>query len=70
MDTGDKSDRDLLVEIRSDVKHLRESKDDHETRLRVMEQNAWKQSGAIGLATFLASAFIAWLISVFKDGKH
>lgn len=77
MDTGDKSDRQLLFEIRmelaglrGDTKHLIAIKDDHEVRIRSAEQNAWKQSGAIGVVTFVVSAFIAWLISAFRDGKH
>jgi len=81
MGTEGKSDRELLleihesqIEVRGDVRHLREShedlKRDHEDRLRAIEHDAWKQSGAFGILGVIASAFVAWLISVFKDGKH
>lgn len=62
------SDHDLLVEIRQDVKYIRETISDHERRIRVIEQqyNRWLgRDGvivfAISLFTSLVVAFISWL---------
>ena len=62
------TDHDLLVEIRQDVKYIRETISDHERRIRVIEQqyNRWLgRDGAIvfaiSLFTSLVVAFISWL---------
>ena len=62
------TDHDLLVEIRQDVKYIREMVSDHERRIRVIEQqhNRWiGRDGAIvfaiSLATPIAVAFLSWL---------
>ena len=62
------SDHDLLVEIRQDVKYIREMVSDHERRIRVIEQqyNRWLgRDGAIvfaiSFATSIAVAFLSWL---------
>ena len=62
------TDHDLLVEIRQDVKYIREMVSDHERRIRVIEQqhNRWLgRDGAIvfgiSLFTSLVVAFISWL---------
>ena len=62
------TDHDLLVEIRQDVKYIREMVSDHERRIRVIEQqhNRWiGRDGAIvfaiSLATSIAVAFLSWL---------
>lgn len=62
------TDHDLLVEIRQDVKYIREMVSDHERRIRVIEQqhNRWLgRDGAIvfgiSLITSLVVAIISWL---------
>lgn len=62
------TDHDLLVEIRQDVKYIRETISDHERRLRLIEQqyNRWLgRDGAIvfaiSLATSIAVALLSWL---------
>jgi len=62
------SDHDLLVEIRQDVKYIRETISDHERRIRVIEHqhNRWLgRDGAIvfaiSLATSIAVALLSWL---------
>jgi hypothetical protein len=41
-----KSERDLIIEVRNDVKHLREGRHDHEQRLRSVERKQWWFAGA------------------------
>lgn len=62
------TDHDLLVEIRQDVKYIREMVSDHERRIRVIEQqyNRWLgRDGAIvfaiSFATSLVVALLLWL---------
>ena len=62
------TDHDLLVEIRQDVKYIRETVSDHERRIRVIEQqyNRWiGRDGAIvfaiSLTTSIAVTLISWL---------
>jgi len=62
------TDHDLLVEIRQDVKYIRETISDHERRIRMIEQqhNRWiGRDGAIvfaiSLFTSLVVAFFSWL---------
>ena len=62
------TDHDLLVEIRQDVKYIRETVSDHEQRIRVIEQqhNRWiGRDGAIvfaiSFATSIAVALLSWL---------
>jgi len=62
------TDHDLLVEIRQDVKYIRETVSDHERRIRVIEQqyNRWLgRDGAIvfaiSFATSIAVALLSWL---------
>ena len=62
------TDHDLLVEIRQDVKYIRETISDHERRIRMIEQqyNRWLgRDGAIvfaiSLATSIAVVLLSWL---------
>jgi hypothetical protein len=54
MSDNEKTDRDLLCEIRADVRHLVSAQADHETRIRVVEKRQWTIGGAItaGVALF------------------
>lgn len=61
-----KTDRDLLIEIRADVKHLLTAQADHEGRLRVLEaqRNRWLgRDGVIVTAISVAVSFAVALIS-------
>lgn len=58
-------DHDILVEIRGDVRYIRETLTDHETRIRTIEirQNRWVgRDGAIVAGISAAVAFIVALI--------
>ncbi len=46
---SDKTDRDLLIEIHTDVKAIKQDVGDHEKRLRFLERIAYTLSGAWGL---------------------
>ena len=65
------TDHDLLVEIRQDVKYIREMVSDHERRIRVIEQqhNRWLgRDGAIVFAISLATSLVVALISWLTGG--
>ena len=62
------TDHDLLVEIRQDVKYIRETVSDHERRIRVIEQqyNRWLGRdgvivAGISMGVSGAVALISWL---------
>ena len=69
-DIAPRTDRELLLELRRDVRHMKEMLDreltlqysrteDHETRIRVLENYRWWLMGAIvgsaGLSAILAA---------------
>ena len=65
------SDHDLLVEIRQDVKYIRETISDHEARLRSLEHqyNRWLgRDGAIVFAISLATSLVVALLSWLTGG--
>jgi hypothetical protein len=49
MSDNEKTDRDLLCEIRADVRHLVSAQADHETRIRVVEKKIWWASGSFAV---------------------
>jgi hypothetical protein len=64
------SDHDILIELRSDVKALKdvvgEMRDntkitllDHEIRIRFLERYAWLAIGAVGVAEIIIALYIA-----------
>ncbi len=61
-----KTDRDILIEIRTDVKHLLTTQADHEGRIRILEaqRNRWLgRDGAVVTAISVAVSFAVALIS-------
>jgi len=65
------TDHDLLVEIRQDVKYIRETISDHERRLRLIEQqhNRWLgRDGAIVFAISLFTSLVVALLSWLTGG--
>lgn len=56
------SDRDLLIEVRNDTRWIRESVNDHESRLRSVERERNWIRGAIGImGTAIGAHFKGWL---------
>jgi hypothetical protein len=49
---------ELVWTIRNDVKHLRETKDDHEGRIRKVEKRLAWAAGAAAVIGFLMSKFL------------
>ncbi len=49
-----KSDRELLLEVRSDVRYLREVRADHEARIRALEKRVWYAAGIAAAFAFIA----------------
>jgi len=61
-----KTDRDILIEIQTDVKHILTALADHEGRIRVLEaqRNRWLgRDGVIVAAISVAISFVVALIS-------
>jgi hypothetical protein len=52
-----KTDRELLLDIRHDVKDLVSCKEDHEIRLRAVEGNFFKVMSVAGFIGFLSGWF-------------
>ena len=59
-----KSDRELLLDIRHDVRDLVDCKNDHETRIRAVEGNFFKVMSIAGFIGFLSG----WFGKVFGGG--
>lgn len=59
------SDHDLLVEIRQDVKYIREMVSDHERRIRVIEQQHNRWLGRDGAIVMMISAAVSAFVAVF-----
>lgn len=51
------SDREILLLVRSDVKTLISSRDDHESRLKGLERFGAIASGAVGIASLV----VGWM---------
>ena len=65
------TDHDLLVEIRQDVKYIREPISAHERRIREIKQqyNRWRgREGAIVFAISLATSLVVVLLSWLAGG--
>jgi len=70
------TDRDILVEIRTDLRYIRETVVDHESRIRMIEmrQNRWVgRDGAIvaGIAALvsLITVWFTWALSTFGGAR-
>ncbi len=57
MSDNEKSDRDLLCEIRADVRHLVTAQADHETRIREVEKKLW----TFAVAAAICAIVIDWI---------
>lgn len=51
------TERELLLAIHKDVKTLITCKDDHETRIRNLENSFWKMIGLAGTIGFVSGWF-------------
>lgn len=58
------TERELLLDIRKDVKALVKCQEDHETRIRGLENSFWKVIGLASLISFIAG----WFGSKFPGG--
>lgn len=61
----EENDHDILIEIRSDIKHIVNCQTDHEIRIRGVENNQLK---VLGVGTL--TGFIAGFISRFIYGGN
>ncbi len=63
-----KTDRDILIEIRTDVKHILTTQTDHEGRIRVLEaqQNRWL--GRDGMIVATISVVVSLVVALFSGG--
>lgn len=48
------TERELLLDIRKDVKALVKCQDDHENRIRSLETSFWKVIGLTAMISFIA----------------
>lgn len=60
------TDRELLLEIHGDVKKIIKCQDDHEKRIRTLEQSFWKVIGLTALISFVAG----WVGSKFPGNGN
>jgi len=51
------TERELLLDIRKDVKALVKCQEDHETRIRGLEGSFWKIIGLASFISFIAGMF-------------
>ena len=62
------SDHDLLVEIRQDVKYIREMVSDHERRIRVIEHQHNRWLGRDGMIVATISVVVSLAVALFSGG--
>lgn len=63
-----KTDRDLLIEIRTDVKHLLATQADHEVRLRVLEAQRNRWLGRDGVIVTTISVAVSSAVALISGG--
>lgn len=59
------TERELLLAIHKDVKVLVKCQEDHETRIRTLENSFWKVIGLASVISFIAG----WFGSKFPGGN-
>tara|TARA_Y100000310_G_C20349506_1_gene653650 strand:- start:469 stop:681 length:213 start_codon:yes stop_codon:yes gene_type:complete len=51
----------VMLEIKGDVKAIKKSVGDHETRVRSLEKTSHIRTGAFGVMTVLLTGAVGWL---------
>jgi hypothetical protein len=62
------SDRELLTEVRTDVKWMKKQMEESEPRLKALEDAHSRNMGALAVISALVSGFTAWIVA--KLGGH
>lgn len=63
-----KTDRDILIEIRTDVKHILTTQTDHEGRIRVLEAQRNRWLGRDGMIVATISVVVSLAAALFSGG--
>jgi hypothetical protein len=57
-----------FAELKTILSDVAKSKEDHEVRIRVLEQARWKFAGGVAVLSLFGGALSSWIVKVITGG--